>query len=557
MKKKILGIVLLSVVMLGQSNVLAVEESKPKEDVEQVAEKQNANFKNYTIDQTKINIDGSGVITLGKVNETQLEGKFVPIKNEFVELKEDGTFIGLKAGKTKLTPVVILSEKSLKELNQTDVAKTLLDNQKTSQITLEPLELEIQDRKQEIVTITSGYTLSSKTVKEKESITISREAYKGTALKGSYKPVNNQYASLSDTGVIKGLKKGKTTLDVEYTINEQTVNEIKKAHLKELNKPELTVDDITVVDQNKQSSVAVEVLGNEPKEETIELPIKKEYVLDKSTIKLNETAKVSIKDIYGVKVAGDFKEANSDWGTLNKAGILTPKKAGSLKLVPDFVISEASKKAIKESYIKESGKDNLKVENINLVETNQTEGLNLTIQADDKVKKVTIDITPSIKANKQELKVGETGGKLTVDSLYGVTLKGKFKAVKNPVIDFKEDGTFIGLQAGTVELAPNYEISQESLDEIANVFLKQEQYSHLTRSDVEFIHKDVQPVIPIKFTSTTNNNQNNNNNSGKTYVPAEQKRTLPQTGEKSALLASAFGLFLVIGSSLIFKSRNS
>jgi hypothetical protein len=283
MKKKILGIVLLSVVMLGQSNVLAVEESKPKEDVEQVAEKQNANFKNYTIDQTKINIDGSGVITLGKVNETQLEGKFVPIKNEFVELKEDGTFIGLKAGKTKLTPVVILSEKSLKELNQADVAKTLLDNQKTSQITLEPLELEIQDRKQEIVTITSGYTLSSKTVKEKESITISREAYKGTALKGSYKPVNNQYASLSDTGVIKGLKKGKTTLDVEYTINEQTVNEIKKAHLKELNKPELTVDDITVVDQNKQSSVPVEVLANEPKEETIELPIKKEYVLDKST----------------------------------------------------------------------------------------------------------------------------------------------------------------------------------------------------------------------------------------------------------------------------------
>lgn len=557
MKKKILGIVLLSVVMLGQSNVLAVEESKPKEDVEQVAERQNANFKNYTIDQTKINIDGSGVITLGKVNETQLEGKFVPIKNEFVELKEDGTFIGLKAGKTKLTPVVILSEKSLKELNQTDVAKTLLDNQKTNQITLEPLELEIQDRKQEIVTITSGYTLSSKTVKEKESITISREAYKGTALKGSYKPVNNQYASLSDTGVIEGLKKGKTTLDVEYTINEQTVNEIKKAHLKELNKPELTADDITVVDQNKQFSVAVEVLANEPKEETIELPIKKEYVLDKSTIKLNETAKVSIKDIYGVKVAGDFKEANSDWGTLNKAGILTPKKAGSLKLVPDFVISEASKKAIKESYIKESGKDNLKVENINLVETNQTEGLNLTIQADDKVKKVTIDITPSIKANKQELKVGETGGKLTVDSLYGVSLKGKFKAVKNPVIDFKEDGTFIGLQAGTVELAPNYEISQESLDEIANVFLKQEQYSHLTRSDVEFIHKDVQPVIPIKFTSTTNNNQNNNNNSGKTYVPAEQKRTLPQTGEKSALLASAFGLFLVIGSSLIFKSRNS
>lgn len=557
MKKKILGIVFLSVVMLGQSNVLAVEESKPKEDVEQVAEKQNANFKNYTIDQTKINIDGSGVITLGKVNATQLEGKFVPIKNEFVELKEDGTFIGLKAGKTKLTPVVILSEKSLKELNQTDVAKTLSDNQKTSQITLEPLELEIQDRKQEIVTITSGYTLSSKTVKEKESITISREAYKGTALKGSYKPVNNQYASLSDTGVIKGLKKGKTALDVEYTINEQTVNEIKKAHLKELNKPELTVDDITVVDQNKQSSVPVEVLANEPKEETIELPIKKEYVLDKSTIKLNETAKVSIKDIYGVKVAGDFKEANSDWGTLNKAGILTPKKAGSLKLVPDFVISEASKKAIKESYIKESGKDNLKVENINLVETNQTEGLNLTIQADDKVKKVTIDITPSIKANKQELKVGETGGKLTVDSLYGVTLKGKFKAVKNPVIDLKEDGTFIGLQAGTVELAPNYEISQESLDEIANVFLKQDQYSHLTRSDVEFIHKDVQPVIPIKFTSTTNNNQNNNNNSGKTYVPAEQKRTLPQTGEKSALLASAFGLFLVIGSSLIFKSRNS
>lgn len=557
MKKKILGIVLLSVVMLGQSNVLAVEESKPKEDVEQVAEKQNANFKNYTIDQTKINIDGSGVITLGKVYETQLEGKFVPTKNEFVELKEDGTFIGVKAGKTKLTPVVILSEKSLKELNQTDVAKTLLDNQKTSQITLEPLELEIQNRKQEIVTITSGYTLSSKTVKEKESITISREAYKGTALKGSYKPVNNQYASLSDTGVIKGLKKGKTTLDVEYTINEQTVYEIKKAHLKELNKPELTVDDITVVDQNKQSSVAVEVLANEPKEETIELPIKKEYVLDKSTIKLNETAKVSINDIYGVKVAGDFKEANSDWGTLNKAGILTPKKAGSLKLVPDFVISEASKKAIKENYIKESGKDNLKVENINLVETNQTEGLNLTIQADDKVKKVTIDITPSIKANKQELKVGETGGKLTVDSLYGVTLKGKFKAVKKPVIDFKEDGTFIGLQAGTVELAPNYEISQESLDEIANVFLKQEQYSHLTRNDVEFIHKDVQPVIPIKFTSTTNNNQNNNNNSGKTYVPAEQKRTLPQTGEKSALLASVFGLFLIIGSSIIFKSRNS
>lgn len=585
MKKKILGIVLLSVTMLGQPNVLAVEDQKPKENAEQVIEKQAVSFKNYTVTQSKINIEGSGMIILGKVNGVQLEGKFVPKKNEFIELKEDGSFTGLKAGKTKVSPVFILTDSSFKELKTATEKAGTINNTVTKEIKLKEFPIEVSDKKQVKLPISADFSVENSNLKVGETTKISVNPIHGVSVDGDFKEQSTPKANLKDNGQITALKAGEEKMQIEFNLSDASKKKIKHSYIAETKQKDLKEDDITLIeDNNKQlvvkvfeekieetkdstqsssttssTSSSTDETTNTTTEEKVNVSVTTEYTFNKNTLKVNETGILTIKPIYGVTPKGEYKVIDNGIVKIDATGNVTGLKEGKTTINPEFTISEASKKEIKQNYIKESGNSKLKEENINLVITNQSTDISINVEkkTEPKTEKIKVDVTPNFKTNQTNLKVGQTSGKVTVDPIQGVQIKGKFKPVKHEMFEMKEDGTFVGLKAGKVELVPIFEISKESLDAIADVVLKQKGNEGKTRNDVEFITRDISQIINLEFTATSNNNNNSNNNN-KQYVPAkkyEPVKTLPQTGESKGIILMTIGSLMTLGSIILLKLR--
>lgn len=543
MKKIIYSLILSSsLVSFSAATAFAeVNEVEQSETAEQVEKDQTS-----LVTKEVINVGGEGQLKLEtlKIKETELE--FIPLKTEGIELKADGTYVGLKPGKFIFTPKYVVKE----EANQKN---------RSSNNTFPEVTVEVRDQKQVFYEVKGEYKLDKNSYLVGETGKITREPFEGVQMTGDFKPIKTSSFELTKEGDFKSQKAGEEILQFEYILSPETEKKLKENYIKNA-KEELTVDDITITDNGKISSLSIEVKEKETPPEKVTLEIVKAYTVDKSTLKVGEAGQVKVKPLKGIELTGDYKVIDNANVSLDKNGRLVAKKEGKTNIRPELMLSENSKKAVKEQYIKESGRDNLKLEDITIVEKNQEEPLTIQVnkKEEPKAEKLSIDVTPTFSLNKQSFQVGETGGKLTVNPLHGVQVKGKFKEIKNPVIDFKTDGSFIGMQAGSVELAPSFEIAKESLDEIANVFLKKSENAHFTRQDVEFVHKDVQPIFPITFTSPSGNNNNNNSGgkSAKNYVPVEEKRTLPQTGENRSWFISMLGAISLLGSGLIFKRRS-
>lgn len=542
MKKIVFGLILGSALVSFNGALALAEESQTQESaaIEQV-EKNQTNL----VTKEMINIGGEGKL---KVEEKELKGKeleFVPFKNEGIELKADGTYVGLKSGKFTFTPYYVIKE----EANTKNAS---------SKMAFPEVAVEVKDKRQVFYEVKSDYELDKASYLVGETGHITRKPVNKIEMKGEFKPVKTPYFELAKDSSFKNLKAGKEKLDFEFILSEETEKNLKEDYIKNA-KEELTLDDITIVDGNKTSSLTIEVKEKEVPGEKVTLEVVKAYTINTSTIKVGESAQISIKPLNGVNLSGEYKTIDNANVSMDKDGRVVAKKEGKIDIQPELMLSEDSKKVVKEQYIKDSGRDDLKLEDITIVEKNQNDPIAIQVnkKEEPKAEKLSIDVTPSFSLNKQSFQVGETGGKLTVNPLHGIQVKGKFKEVTNPVINFKSDGSFIGMQAGSVELAPTFEIAPESLEEIATVFLKKSENAHLTRKDVEFTHKDVQPVFPIKFTSPSGNNNNNNSGgkSAKNYVPVEEKRILPQTGENRSWAISLIGGLSILGSSLLFRSK--
>lgn len=557
MKKVIVSCLLCSTLALVSLSPVHAEDVNDKiETTKAEKEETKKNDALFSIETKDITVGETREIKMNKYQDVTLEGKFEAVKSDAYDLTEDGRLTVKKAGKLKVEPVFKLTEDSYKALKEViDKEKTKSVNLLNKNIKLDPINLEIKERKQETIKVSSGYVLSPETLTMGKSGKISRESYKGILMEGQFVPKKTDVVELKADGTLTPLKEGKETVEVTYNLSEKTIEAIKKNYLDENKDKGLTMEDLVVVDDSKTANVSIEV-KKAPVKEKVEVRYSVGFNLDNTQIKMGSSAKLSVQQVNGVDLKGEYSSVSNAFVSIDKTGKVTPKKVGSTTITPKFVVSEQSKKELKESYIKSSNKPELTVDDIKLVEEKQTQAFDIKVLEKDvpKKEKLQIDVTTHFKASSQNLRIGAPGGKVTVDPIHGVAVKGSFKAIKNPVIDFKEDGSFIGLQAGSVELVPHFELSKESLDAIAEVVLKEKGNEAFTRSDVEFIQKDIAQMIPITFTSAANNN-NNSGGSGnnKQYVPATQRKTLPQTDEASTTLVALFGLLLMVGSGIFFK----
>lgn len=540
MKKRMISLFLMSGLILGSQVFFAKEMEATKESNQQTLVKEE---KSSNLTKEVINIHGEGQIkwdtSKGKVSDYE----FVPFKDDGIELQANGTYIGQKAGKYTFTPYYIEKNATAKK-------------GKVTSYPLKEVTVEVRDQEQIMLNVTSGYDLTKSDYFIEEEGVVTRQNFQGIEMIGEFTPIKTSTFEVDKNGTIKALNVGKEELELEYILADETEVALKEAFIKE-STDEVTLDDITVVDQNKKSLLSLEVTPKNEIGQEVILEVRKEYTIDQPNLKVGELATVMIKPVNGIELTGEYQALDNPIISLNNRGTLVARKEGKTQFIPEMMLSEESKMGLKEAYLKESQREDLALDDIKVIEKNQEAPIEIQVNSKEepKIDKLTIDVTPSFYLDKQSFNVGETGGRLTVNPIHGISVKGEFKEIKNPVIDFKKDGTFMGLQAGSVELAPSFKISDESLDEIANLFLSKSENAHLTREDVEFAQKDVQPIFPIQFTAPSGNN-NSGGKSGKNYVPVEEKRVLPQTGETGSFGLSILGICSLLGGSLLFRKNN-
>ena len=599
MKKTILGMALFSTLLLANGTLSYAASTKEEIKVTQTQMIRNDIDKAFSVEQKKVTINDTGKMEIKTIFGTVLEGEFEEEKNDFIDLKADGTFKAIKVGKTKMAPVFNLTDKSFKELKEAVEKNIGVEAAKSikQKIQMKEFSIEVLDKEQVKVPVTFDYTLSNDLVSGNSSYITIKPIY-GVAVEGKFKAFKSDTIELKEDGELIALKTGEEKLDLEFKLSEKSEKAIKEAYIKENKKANLNIDDITLIEETKTKPFSVNVLENKKEEtedttqstsnsdtsstsetteetnsssetgesttETVEtkvgVHITTEISFNKENFKVDEVGALTLKPIYGVTPKGQFKAINNGIVKLEANGKLTGLKAGKTSIKPEFTISEASKKEIKQGYIKESKRKDLKEEDIDLIINSQTTDISINVEkkTEPKVKKIQVDITPTFKTNNTQMKVGAIGGKVSVAPIQGVEVKGKFKPVKDSMFEMKEDGSFVGLKAGRVELVPSFEISKESLDAIANQVLKQKGNEGRKRSDIEFVNKDIAQVVKLEFTSTNNNNNNSNNNSGKQYVPVkkyEPVKTLPQTGEKAGIFLTLIGSLTAIGSVVLLKFR--
>lgn len=596
MKKVVLGITLFSTLLLANPGQGFADKVSDKADQTQTEIIKKSNVDSiFTVDNKKININGTGKISLKPVYGVKLEGKFESLKNENLELKSDGTYTGLKTGKTTISPVFNLTDESFKDLEKVYQEKTGNQLDKEQPLKMSPVEIEVTNKKQVELKLSDEFQIDQKVLAVGDVAKVKRASINGVEVKGTFKTQKSDIANLKEDGTLTALKEGADTLKIDFELSQESEQAIKKAYIKESSDKELKESDITLLETDKNSELKFEVKQAAPIEETtettsetvkeesgtskeeteeteetsevtptkqVDYSIKKEYVTDKSSYKVGETGKVSVKAIDGVELKGEFKSLTNDFVKLSSTGELTILKAGTTQITPEFILSDTSKKELKQNYIKSSGNSELKEADVNLVETNDSSAISLTIAKKDEVKKekIKVDVTPDYKISGTKFTLGSIGGKVTVNPIQGVQPKGKFKTEKHTMFELKEDGSFIGHQAGTVEFYPSFEISKESLNEIGAAVLKQKGNEGRTIEDIEFIRKDIQKSFKVEFAAKTDNKGKGKlGPAGKKYVPATKKyepvKTLPQTGESKGVLLILLGSLTTVGSAIFLRSR--
>lgn len=85
-------------------------------------------FENYTANKTKLTVGETGQITVKYKYDLKYKGKFVTIKDEFIEMNENGEFKALKSGKTTIIPTFKLSEEGLTDIKRAYIKENNLKN---------------------------------------------------------------------------------------------------------------------------------------------------------------------------------------------------------------------------------------------------------------------------------------------------------------------------------------------------------------------------------------------------------------------------------------------
>lgn len=281
------------------------------------------------------------------------------------------------------------------------------------------------------------------------------EKFEDIEIKGTFKEVkDNPLIEMKKDGTWKAKKTGTTQLASEFKLSAETLEEINQKY------PGTKV-------QIKDSAQTINVTIN-PK--SIQVPID---ISPGSIISVEgETGQLTVGKFEGIELNGSFKEImDNPLIELSKDGRWKAKQAGTTTIVPVFELSSKALEAIEKKY---PGTE------IQLKDIAQT--INVTVNPE--VLQIPISISPG-----SLLAIEGQTGQLTVGKFEGIELKGTFKEIKdNPLIELSKEGFWKAKQAGTTTFVPEFQLSAETINEIAKRY---------PGTAIEF--KDIAQVISVKI----------------------------------------------------------
>lgn len=393
--------------------------------------------------------------------------------------------------------------------------------------------------------VKSTFSINTDKIEVGKSAQLSVAPVLGVKLEGEYTSSKNKVVEVTKTGEVKGLKAGKTTIGPVYLLSDKTKEDIKKAYIKQPGHEEIAIEDVELVVSMKQQVIPIEVVtSTETKEHKVN--ITPHFSVDKETLEVGQTGKVSVAPIEGVNVVGKFKAAKNDNISLAEEGTYTALKPNdSAVLLPHFELSKESLEAIKAAYIKKPGNENVKKEEITFYQNDSLQVFHINIP------KVVVGINWNSTVSPEKIKVGETA-KLSMASQHGYTPKVKYPLNKeNKNVKVTEDGVVTGIKVGKTSINTTFnELPKEEEDKIKEAYLKEKKLTNLTIEDLEIGPRptniswaDVE-VIPSSTTGGGGNSNNSNNSNKKTYAPVKK---LPKTGETQNSLMIIWGFVVISG----------
>lgn len=383
MKKKLIFVGIVSSILFSV-NVLAEEVGQVANSVEAqtvVKEKEEdvaADTKvlvdattHYSIDQQKLAVGKSAKLSVKPILGVEVTGEFKEYKNEIIEVKKDGTVVALKEGTTDFAPNFLLSNETKQKIKEAYIKQPGNEKVKIETIALshrdiaQIFKMEVgnpTETKKHQIDITPSFSIDKEKLEVGESGKVSIAPIEGVALKGKYKPSKNDFIELKEDGTYTALKPTKSVeLMPFFTISDESLKAITKAYVSKPENAGVSESDIEFITKDIAFSFPVEI-------EKVVVPINWTVGIDKTTIKVGETAQLSLASQYGYapKVDYPLNEENK-FVKVTKEGVVTGVKVGKASINTTFNgLSKEEENKIKEAFIKEKKLTNLTIDDLEI-----------------------------------------------------------------------------------------------------------------------------------------------------------------------------------------------
>ncbi|MFW7432200.1 LPXTG cell wall anchor domain-containing protein [Vagococcus carniphilus] len=388
MKKKLIFVGIVSSILFSV-NVLAeevgqvansveaqtvVKEKEVKEDVASEKEDKKVTITvkhKFLINQSKLEVGKTTKLKVAPILGVEVDGDYKELKNEFIEVKKDGTVKALKEGKTSIAPNIELSKDSIQKVKQAYIKQPGNEQVKEENIDIVyamiqqiiPVEImKSEETKKHQIDITPSFSIDKEKLEVGKSGKVSIAPIEGVALKGKYKPSKNDFIELKEDGSYTALKPNEqAVLTPFFEISEESLRSIKEAYRKKPGNEGIPDEDITFYQREMLQVFHIEI-GK------VVVPINWTVGIDKTTIKVGETAQLSLASQYGYapKVDYPLNEENK-FVKVTKEGIVTGVKVGKASINTTFNgLSKEEENKIKEAFIKEKKLTNLTIDDLEI-----------------------------------------------------------------------------------------------------------------------------------------------------------------------------------------------
>ena len=323
----------------------------------------------YSIDQQKLAVGKSAKLSVKPILGVEVTGEFKEYKDQYVQIKKDGTVVALKEGTTAIGPTFFLSKESEQKIKEAYIKQPGNEKVKIENIILskkdiqQVFKMEVGNQtetKKHQIDITPSFSIDKEKLEVGESGKVSIAPIEGVALKGKYKPSKNDFIELKEDGTYTALKPNKqAVLTPFFEISEESLASIKKAYKEKPGNEGIPDEDITFYQREMLQVFHIEI-GK------VVVPINWTINIDKTTIKVGESAKLSLVSQYGYTPKGIYPDGKYDFVKVTKEGVITGVKVGNETVSTNFTLTDEEFNKIKEAYIKEKKLTNLTKEDLEI-----------------------------------------------------------------------------------------------------------------------------------------------------------------------------------------------